>query len=176
MRSPRLCALVCFALVFIGPVVHAGHTAPARVVVLGVELVAGDLSGAAAATPEEKERREKTAQLMRELLATNGYAVVDRVGTEEAVANAEINEFMHMCNGCELDLGRSVSADWVLVAWVQRVSNLILNLNVVVRRVNDGETIAQAFVDMRGNTDKAWLRAARYAFDNSLLGQLEANR
>ena len=38
---------------------------------------------------------------------------------------------LHACNGCERGIAARLSADWVLVGWVQFVSNLILNLNVV---------------------------------------------
>ena len=168
-----LALLLCAALVLSAPPANAGETASVRVAVLGVELVAGDLSGGAEPTPEENRRRALTAELLRELLAADGYVVVDQMVTDEVIAQAQVGQFLHMCNGCELDLGRALDADWIVVAWVQRVSNLILNFNVVVRQVSDGGPIARSFVDLRGNNDKAWLRAARYAYENALRQQLD---
>jgi hypothetical protein len=45
-------------------------------------------------------------------------------------------------------------------------SNLILNINVEVRNVATGGTVYAKSVDMRGNTDEAWLRGARRLVDN----------
>jgi hypothetical protein len=59
------------------------------------------------------------------------------------------------------------------VGWVQKVSNLILNLNVLVRDVGTGANIATAFVDLRGNTDKSWARATDYLLDTILLERLQ---
>ncbi|MBM3393881.1 MAG: DUF2380 domain-containing protein, partial [Betaproteobacteria bacterium] len=50
-------------------------------------------------------------------------------------------------------------ADYVLVGWVQKVSNLILNVNAGVREVQNGREILARSVDMRGNTDPSWQRA-----------------
>jgi Protein of unknown function (DUF2380) len=54
------------------------------------------------------------------------------------------------------------------VGWVQKVSNLILNMNLVLRKVPNGEDIIGASVDMRGNTDEAWSRAATYVLENKV--------
>jgi hypothetical protein len=49
----------------------------------------------------------------------------------------------------------------VLVGWVQKVSNLILNVNAGVKAVETGRLLLVRSVDMRGNTDASWERAAR---------------
>ncbi len=66
------------------------------------------------------------------------------------------------CKGCELDLARQLGADRILVGWVQRVSNLILNLNIEVRDVATGRTLLNKSADMRGNNDRSWQRAADF--------------
>ena len=50
--------------------------------------------------------------------------------------------------------------------WVQKVSKLILNINVEVRSVATGETVCVKSVDIRGNTDETWLRGVRRPVDN----------
>jgi hypothetical protein len=62
------------------------------------------------------------------------------------------------CNGCELDIGRALKADRVLLGWVQKVSNLILNINIRVEDVATGAVVLQKSVDIRGNTDDSWRR------------------
>jgi len=37
---------------------------------------------------------------------------------------------LHACNGCELDMARLVHADRDMIGWDQKVSNLILNINI----------------------------------------------
>ena len=50
--------------------------------------------------------------------------------------------------------------------WVQKVSNLILNVNIEVRSAATGEVLYVSSVDVRGNTDEAWLRGVRRLVDN----------
>jgi hypothetical protein len=52
---------------------------------------------------------------------------------------------------------------------VQKVSNLILNMNIYVRDVHTGNLDAVISVDLRGNTDESWFRAASYLLRNRLL-------
>ena len=70
------------------------------------------------------------------------------------------------CNGCEIDIAKALGAERVALCWVQKVSNLILNLNIEVRSVATGETAYAKSVDIRGNTDEAWLRGVRRLVDN----------
>ena len=49
---------------------------------------------------------------------------------------------------------------------MQKVSNLILNINVEVRSVATGETLYVNSVDIRGNTDETWLRGVRRLAEN----------
>ncbi len=73
---------------------------------------------------------------------------------------------MRNCNGCELDIGRALGADVVILGWVQKVSNLILNVNIEVKDVVSGQTLFTKSVDLRGNTDKSWLRGIHYMVDS----------
>ena len=76
---------------------------------------------------------------------------------------------LRACNGCEIELGRKLGADFVAIGWVQKVSNLILNLNMQVRDVAGGAIVAAGSVDIRGNTDESWRRGALYLLENRIL-------
>ena len=52
---------------------------------------------------------------------------------------------------------------------VQKVSNLILNINLYLRDVHTGRLVTAASADMRGNTDESWSRAMDYLLRNRLL-------
>jgi len=94
------------------------------------------------------------AQLARELEARGMYRVLK--SSHEPLG----------CNGCELDIAKALGAERVALCWVQKVSNLILNLNIEVKSVASGETLYAKSVDIRGNTDESWLRGVRRLVDN----------
>ena len=65
------------------------------------------------------------------------------------------------CNGCERDYARSIGANWAAWGIVQKVSNLILNINVYMEDAASGKLEFVKSVDIRGNTDEflaAWAR------------------
>ncbi|PWE32680.1 hypothetical protein DDZ14_09090 [Maritimibacter sp. 55A14] len=68
------------------------------------------------------------------------------------------------CYGCELRMAERLGADYVLVGEVQKVSNLILSMNLVMRDVADGHAVRALAVDIRSNTDESWTRGMRYIF------------
>jgi len=49
-----------------------------------------------------------------------------------------------------------VGADWPAWGTVQKVSNLILNINVYMEDVATGNLEFVKSVDIRGNTDESW--------------------
>jgi hypothetical protein len=53
---------------------------------------------------------------------------------------------------------------------VQKVSNLILNINLRIEDTASGQVVFQRSVDMRGNTDQMWRRGA-----DALVGLLAAD-
>ena len=62
-----------------------------------------------------------------------------------------------------------------MTAWVQKVSNLILNINIQIRDVQSGLIVLTRSVDIRGNTDVSWLRGVRY-LARSMEEQQQGNR
>ena len=65
-----------------------------------------------------------------------------------------------------LDGDKAAGAERIARCWVQKVSNLILNINIEVRSVATEETVFATSVDIRGNTDETWLRGVRRLVDN----------
>ncbi len=53
-------------------------------------------------------------------------------------------------------MGRALQADYVLVGEVQKVSNLIIAMNLVIRETNSGHMVRGLSVDVRSNTDRSW--------------------
>ena len=102
-------------------------------------------------------------QLRTEFEKNNFYAVLDPRRGSAAVQRARDSyRYLHDCNGCEVDLARAVGAERVLTGWVQKVSNLILNINIEIKDAKSGETVVRKSVDIRGNTDAMWQRGIAF--------------
>ena len=68
-----------------------------------------------------------------------------------------------------MQLALKLGADLAVTGVVQKVSALILNINIYVRDTHSGQLIASMSVDLRGNTDESWSRAMNYLLRNRLL-------
>jgi hypothetical protein len=76
---------------------------------------------------------------------------------------------LQACGGCDVQLAQQIGADLVITGLVQKVSNLILNMNITLRNVHTGRLVATMSADLRGNTDESWSRAMSYLVRNRLL-------
>jgi hypothetical protein len=73
------------------------------------------------------------------------------------------------CDGCEIDPARKAGAAVSVIGWVQKVSNLILNINIVMRDVATGQRIAAGSVDIRGDTGESWQHGLSFLLRNRIL-------
>jgi len=64
-------------------------------------------------------------------------------------------------------MAAKLDADYVLVGVVQKVSNLIISMNMVMRDVKTEAVVRGQSVDVRSNTDDSWLRGMRYIMKNT---------
>ena len=170
-------AALAAAILALAAPAAASADAPKRVAVLDVELLKADyLPDADRTTPDERRRLDMVAALVRDRLRAEGYDSVPADRTKAAIRTADPGQYLHACNGCERRIARDLEADWVAVGWIQFVSYLILNLNVMVIDVETGIPVARAFVDLRGNTEQSWRRATTYMLDNILVERLARRR
>jgi hypothetical protein len=133
-----------------------------RLVVLDVELT-GDLGGPEFVAQHDARMKLASARLSESISGTGLYSVVDPAPAQDLIDQLKSQyRYLHDCNGCELDIGRRLAADQVMVAWVNRVSGLILTLNYEIHDVATGQTIAGKTFQFRGDTDVAWTRAIDY--------------
>ena len=109
--------------------------------------------------PEQKARLAMASQRLREaLIEEDLYDVIDSAPVAELIRTEAARQSLLRCNGCELDIARKAGADRVLLAWVQKISNLILNINIKVLDAQTGEVVLAKSVDLRGNNDPSWQR------------------
>jgi len=161
--------LVPFICVF---VMGLGLTAPAfadpqRIALLGVYLQ-NDNEGYEATTDAERHRMKTIATAFKKQLEASGkYTFVQVSDTQQK--NIDAGQPMGSCGGCEHDYGRDLKVDHVTWIRVQKISNLILNLNVYIADVSQQKVTFVHSVDLRGNTDESWTRGLTYLVQNYLL-------
>lgn len=151
---------------------------PRTLLMLPFDMVDSSLQGEMNHGPLEADiaRLERTQGVVRRALSDRDeFRLVDAAPVTEDIAQARQSyRYLYECNGCEIDLGRAAGAELVLTGWVQKVSNLIININATLYDVQRGKAIAGASVDMRGNTDRTWRAAALYLVNHSLISNYHA--
>jgi len=146
--------------------VSSARAAEPKVAVFDFEFVDTSLDGATnGPRSDEQARLAWLSNELRHRLAESGRIVVD-IAPVAAQARASN---LQACGGCDAGFAREVGAKFSITGWVQKVSNLILNLNIVMRDAATGKKIWGKSVDMRGNTDESWSRALDYLVRNYLL-------
>ncbi|ARE39090.1 hypothetical protein RGUI_0949 [Rhodovulum sp. P5] len=113
--------------------------------------------------PDELARIALLEDAVRDRFAMEGFTLMDLSPIAQQLENT-VNPAN--CYGCEVRMGRKLGATYVLVGEVQKVSNLILSMNLVMREVETGQMVRGQSVDIRSNTDDSWLRGIRYILKN----------
>ncbi len=144
------------------------HTDPKTAAIMEFELIneMRDYETADSNAAQQRRLALITDAFRKEVDQRGLYRALDNGAASELIAEQKERQNLRNCNGCELDIGRALKADVVILAWVQKVSNLILNLNIEVKDVASGATLYIKSVDLRGNTDKSWLRGIHYMVDS----------
>lgn len=161
-------AMIAFGAAVVGPVAaEATKAAPAKVAVFPFELIddsqEGEVNGVRA--DQTARLRMITDELIVLMKADGRYVPVD---IAPIAADIERESPIHKCHSCEDKLTAKVGAELAVIGTVQKVSNLILNINVYVRDVAKERFLRVESVDLRGNTDESWVRSLRYLVKNRL--------
>jgi len=160
-----------FALPIVIALVLGAYTpvraAVPKAAVFDFELVDTSLEGATnGPRADEEARLQRAGDQLRQRLSQSGkFTIVD---TAPLAAEAHGSN-LQACGGCDVDFARKLGADLAITGTVQKVSNLILNMNIYVRDATTGKPIAAMSADFRGNTDESWSRALDYLVRNRLL-------
>ncbi len=145
----------------------AEAASPPRVAIFDFELVDTSLEGSINGPRADEQARLKRLgpQLRKKLSESGKFQVVDIAPVEkEALASN-----LQACGGCDVSMAKKLGADLSMTGTVQKVSNLILNINIYIHDVETGKLITSMSADFRGNTDESWSRALDYLIRNRLL-------
>jgi Protein of unknown function (DUF2380) len=160
--SQRRAALVGATLALIGARPVFGQVPLRTLAVVPLDLIDEHLNPA---TVQAQTRRlaDAHAAFQRELAARGLYRVTDFAPARDLLETLRAQqEYMHRCPDCAVQLGRRLGTELVMVTWVQKVSELILNINVEIYEVAGERLLLSKSVDMRGNDDVSWERSVRY--------------
>ena len=144
---------------------------PVKVALLGLEFK-NDNEGLDPTSDAERARQIKTKDVFKSLLEASGLYKFVPV-TDEVKTKMDAGQQVGTCGGCELDYGKELGVDAVAWIEVQKVSNLILNMNVYMAGVSDPKYNYLHSVDIRGNTDETWTRSMTYLVKNYFLAPVE---
>jgi hypothetical protein len=111
-------------------------------------------------TPAQAERiRATTEALRRELTETGEYEAVDLSADRERIAKLG---YQRSCVTCFMDVARERGADVAVFGTVNKISMLILSMDIKVLSVETGKEVARGIADIRGDNDRAWLRGMQW--------------
>ena len=161
MTKKRFLSLI---LILVAPAPAAAAQERLKVAFFGFEMISTSNTPASDA---ERLRLARLNAVFEEMLTASGRFEIAPIPQPLAARIAAEIKFS-TCNGCEVEFAREIGADVAAFGTVQKVSNLILNENLYMRRATGEPFFAQS-VDIRGNTDESWERGLRYMLKNHLL-------
>jgi Protein of unknown function (DUF2380) len=162
-RIVRLAALITALAV---PAAHAAGAEPQqRLLVLDFEIL--DTSGEPIDHRAEHARRLRLIRdsIAQQLADAKIYTIADRELVRVDLDAILARQFLRSCNGCELDLARRAGVDLVMLGNFNKVSTLVGSMEIKIKDANTGGIVYARAFDFRGDTDAAWLRAARFFID-----------
>ena len=140
---------------------------PPKLAVFDFELLDTSLQGEInGPRTDEHDRLMRVGEQVRKELAESGKFQLLDISPINAVAHGSN---LQACGGCDVQYAQKLGADLAITGVVQKVSNLILNINIYLRDVHTGRLVTSMSADMRGNTDESWSRATNYLVRNRLL-------
>ena len=141
----------------------------AKVAFLGMHFIDTSTEGAMNGVRDDETARLALLEAeVRERFETEGFDLLDLAPVTEELERT-LNPAN--CNDCEVRMAEQLGADYSLVGEVQKVSNLILSMNLYIRDAATGRTVAAGAVDIRGNNDESWQRGYRYLLKNVIFKQ-----
>jgi hypothetical protein len=157
----------CLVVVPLLLVASPAPAEPLKAAVFDFELLDTSLEGEMKGPQADEQRRlmDVTEQLRKGLADAGKFVVLD-IAPVNAAAHASN---LQACGGCDVQYAQQLGADLAITGVVQKVSALILNMNIYLRDAHTGQLVKVMSADFRSNTDESWSRAMSYLLRNRLL-------
>jgi hypothetical protein len=118
-------------------------------------------------TQADKDRLPRLSIELRKLLGESGR--YDIIPASPVTAEIDKGAPLRNCGGCAVDYARKLGAQIAITGEIQKVSNLILNINVYIADVSGAAPEKAYSVDIRGDTDESFDRGVKYIVKNNIL-------
>ena len=119
-------------------------------------------------TAADKARLPHLSDMLRQLLVDSGRYQI--VSTDPIKAKAQ-SEDLRSCGGCADDYAKSLGAEVAVTGQIQKVSDLILNINVYIKEVGSKAPEKAYSVDIRGDNEDSFDHGVKYLVKHEILGQ-----
>src|SRR5262245_17339814 len=132
-------ALVAFIFLTLASWASAQAADPPKLAVFDFEMIDSSLDGEVhGRRRDEQERLARVGDQIRKELAESGkFQIVDIAPVNAAAHQSNLQA----CGGCDAKLAQQLGADLYIAGVVQKVSNLILNINVYLRDAQTGRLV-----------------------------------
>src|SRR6195952_3273515 len=157
----RLCRITATATMLLAAT--AAHAEPPKAAVFDFQLAN---LGAQGPTDADVARLSPLSDLLRAQLKDTGRYEI--VSTDPVKAEVAKGAELRKGGGWADDFARKLGADVAITGEIQKVSNLILNINVYVKDLKAGTPERAYSVDIRGDNDASFDHGVKYLVKNSL--------
>jgi hypothetical protein len=141
----------------------AAHAEPLKAAVFDFQLADQGMIGP---TDADRARLAPLSDMLRNLLKESGRYVI--VSTDPVKEEVTKGSDLRRCNGCAEEYAKKLGADVAITGEIQKVSNLILNINIYIKDLKRNKPEQAYTVDIRGNNDKSFERGLKYLVKNNL--------
>jgi hypothetical protein len=141
----------------------AAHAEPPKAAVFDFQLAD---QGAAGPTEADQARLGPLSEQLCSLLKDSGRYQI--VSTDPVKAEVTKGPDLRHCNGCAEEYAKKLGADVAVTGEIQKVSNLILNINIYVKDLRGNKPEQAYSVDIRGDNDTSFDRGLKYLVKNNL--------
>src|SRR5260370_37476565 len=140
------------------------HAEPAKIAVFDFELVDTSLQGEVDGPRADEQRRLREAgDQLRKALADSGKFIVLDIAPVNAAAHGSN---LQACGGCDVQYAQKLGADLAITGVGQKVSNLILSMNIYLLDTHTGDLVTSLSADFLVNNHQPWTSAVSYLLRN----------
>lgn len=155
-NSRSLAALLMAAALCVGFAASAAERP--KTAFLGVELINDNAEYEPTSNAERARMKNVEALFKSQLQEQFDFISVPEAMKVRIATGQSVGE----CGGCEIDYGKDLGAERIAWIRIQKVSNLILNMNVYMADVASEKMTFVRSVDIRGNTDETWAHSIKW--------------
>jgi hypothetical protein len=122
-------------------------------------------------TEADRERLPRLSDELRTELEKSGLFEI--VPISPAVkTEVEKSSELRSCGGCADDFAKQLGAQVAITGEIQKVSALILNINVYIKKIGSNKPEQGYSVDLRGDTNESFDRAVKYIVKEVIVPRL----